>query len=148
VSIEPGAFDFEESTFDFDFTQPDLTIVNLGARLEPTWTIHPRFRLRAVVGWSWLRMRAAAPKAEGFEIKKTFRAAVQTEITLGGGLSFDVVQDWLDVGVDIAHGFPNSRGGDAYEDQQVIVDGQIRHIAPLPRLERATDIIFHAGLIL
>lgn len=148
VSVEPGAFDFEGETFDFDFRQPDLQIINLGGRFEPTWTVHPRLRLRAVAGWSWLRMRAPAPVAKGFEIKKTFRAAVQTEITLGAGLSFDVIRDWFDVGVDVAHSLPNSRTGDAYDDQQVIVDGQIRHIAPLPRLEAATDIIFHAGLIL
>jgi hypothetical protein len=93
-------------------------------------------------------MRAGVPKADGFELKKTFRSAAQTEISLGGGLSLDIIQDWLDVGVDVTHGFPSSRTGDAYERQQVIVDGEIKHIAPLPRLQGSTDILFHAGLVL
>src|SRR5690606_21478740 len=87
VALEPGAFEVEGETLDFGFSQPDLEIVNLGGRLEPTWVIHPRLRLRGVVGWSWLHMIAPAPTADGFEIKKTTRTAVQTEITLGVGLS-------------------------------------------------------------
>lgn len=148
VSVQPGAFDTEDDSFDFDFSQPDIEVINLGARLEPTWVVHPRFRLRAIAGWSWLRMSAGVPTADGFQMKRTFRSAVQTEVSLGVGLSVDIIQDWLDVGVDVARSFPSSQTGDAYERQQVIVDGEILHIAPLPRLRAGTDVIFSLGLVL
>lgn len=148
VQVESGAFDFGDDTYEDDFEQPDLEILNLGARLEPTLVVHPRLRVRGIVGWSWLWFQAPFPKSEDFELKRTFRSAVQMDISVGAGLSFDIIKNWIDISLDSAYSVPAGRTGTAYEPAQIVRDGGIHHIAPMPKLQNSLDCLISLGVIL
>lgn len=148
VQVEKGAFDYGDDAYDDDFEQPDMEMLNLGARLEPTWVVHPRVRLRGAVGWSWLWYRVPFPKSDDFELKKTFRSAVQMDFSFGAGMSFDIVKNWIDISLDSSYGVPAGRTGTAYEDAQIVRDGDIHHIAPMPKLQSSLDVLISLGVIL
>lgn len=148
VQVDKGAFDYGDDTYDDDFEQQDMEMLNLGARLEPTWVVHPRLRLRGVAGWSWLWFRVPFPRSEDFELKRTFRSAVQMDFSFGAGLSFDIVENWIDISLDTSYSVPGGRTGTAYKNAQIIRDGEIHHIAPMPKLESSLDVLISLGVIL
>jgi hypothetical protein len=148
VRVEKGAFDYGDDSYTDDFEQPDMEMLNLGARLEPTWAVHPRLRVRGVAGWSWLWFRVPFPKSEDFALEKTFRSAVQMDFSFGAGLSFDIVENWIDISLDSSYSVPGGRTGTAYKAAQIVRDGVIRHIAPMPKLESSLDVLISLGVIL
>ena len=147
VTVEPGGFDVDGESLNFAFEQPDLKVTSLGAFIEPTWNLHPRFRLTGVLGWSWLRFVAEMPEATGFDLRAS-RAGVEMNWTLGGGIAFDVIPNWFDFTMTLNHSFITGRSGSAYEPVQAVVDGEIAHLGSLPEFQSATDLLFFFGLIL
>lgn len=147
VTVAPGAFDVDGESLGFPLEQPDLKVTSIGVHLEPTWNLHPRFRLTGVLGWSWLRFVAPMPEAPEFDLRAS-RAGVEMNWTLGAGLAFDVIPHWVDVTMTLNHSFITGRSGSAYEPIQAVVDGEITHLGPLPEFKSATDLIFYFGLIL
>ncbi len=67
---------------------------------------------------------------------------------LGAGLSVDIIENWIDVSLDGTYGISASRTGSAYESAQIVKDGEMRHIASIPRSNHAMDILISFGLIL
>jgi hypothetical protein len=148
VQVERGAYDYGDDTYDDDFEQPNIELLNLGARLEPTLVLHPRFRVRGIAGWSWSWFRAPFPKSDDFELEKTFRSAVQMDVSFGAGLSLDIVENWIDISLDSAYSIPAGQTGSAYEPAQIVRDGGIHHIAPMPKLQNSLDFLISLGVIL
>ncbi len=148
AEVEAGAFDYGDDSYEDEFEQPDLQLLNLGARLEPTLVLHPRVRLRGIAGWSWLWFRAPYPRSDDFELKRTFRQAVQMDFSFGLGASLDIIQNWIDVSIDSTYSLPAGRTGSAYEPAQIVRDGSIRYIAPLPELQNSLDVLISLGVIL
>jgi hypothetical protein len=155
VELSEGALDYGGESHNLDFHQPNLDVVSAGVRLEPVWVLHPRIRLRGIAGWSWLGFRAEMPEAPGYNEPEDgergiggVRSAVETNFIFGAGMSLDLVKNWLDLSVDTTYSITASQTGSAYEPQQIVVDGQITHIAPLPKLQNSTDLIFSIGVIL
>ncbi len=156
VDVEPGGYDVEGIGLGLEFEQPNITLVNLGFRVEPTWVVHPRFRVHAIVGWSWLGFRVPMPTAPGYNEHEDgedgiggTRSAVQTEFTFGLGSSLDIIPNWLDVGLDVSYSLPAGQTGSVYEKPlQIVVDGEIAHLKPLPKFKNSMDLIFSIGLIL
>lgn len=147
VDVAPGAFDVEGEETGLDFEQSPLRVSSLGAQIEPTWVVNPRFRLLGLAGWSWMRFVADMPTAPGFD-QRALRAGVGLNWILGAGLAFDVIPNWLDFTVNVSHSFVTGQTGEAFEEVQAVVDGEIVHLAPLPEFKYGNDIIFSLGLIL
>lgn len=155
VVVEQGGFDYGGASYNLDFEQPNIQVVSVGIHLEPVWTIHPRFRLRGIAGWAWMGFRAEMPEAPGYNEPIDgargiggARQGVEVDIYFGGGVTFDIIENWLDLSVDATYGFTASQTGSAYEPQQIVVNGQVSHIAPLPEFGNPSDVIFSLGLIL
>ncbi len=147
VEVSPGGFDYAGVSHDRAFQQENLEVVNLGALAEPMWVVHPRFRLRGIVGWSWMGFRAPIPNAPDTDFGG-HRSGVATNFTLGAGLSFDIIKNWWDVGVNASYSIVGNQTGSAFEPTQIVLDGAITHLAPLPEFQNSTDILFTMGLIL
>lgn len=147
VDAEPGAFDTDTETHSRYFEQDNIEVVNVGALAEPTWVVHPRFRLRGIIGWSWLGFRAPLPNAPDTDFSG-HRSGVETNFSLGAGLSFDIIKNWWDVGINATYGIVGHQSGSAYEPTQIVVDGKVTHLAPLPEFKNPTDILITMGLIL
>jgi len=148
VEVEPGAFDYGDDTYTDDFEQQDLEVLNIGARLEPTLVLHPRVRMRGIFGWSWLWFQVPYPRSETFELKRTYRSAVQMDFTFGAGFSLDIIENWVDISMDASYSVPAGQTGSAYEPSQIVRDGRIRHIGELPRLQNSVDVLISLGVIL
>lgn len=148
AEVEMGAFDYGDDSYEDEFEQQDLEILNLGARLEPTLVLHPRVRLRGIVGWSWLWFRAPYPRSDEFELEHTFRQAVQMDFSFGLGASLDIIENWVDISLDSTYSLPAGRTGSAYEPAQIVRDGRIQHMAPLPELQNSIDVLISLGVIL
>jgi hypothetical protein len=148
VEVERGAFDYGDDTYDDDFEQRDLEVLNLGARLEPTLVLHPRARLRGIFGWSWLWFQAPYPRSDTFELKRTYRSAVQMDFSFGAGFSLDIIKNWVDLSLDAAYSVPAGQTGSAYDPAQIVRDGRIQHIRALPRLQNSVDVLISLGVIL
>jgi opacity protein-like surface antigen len=147
VDVEPGAFNFAGLTPDLSFEQPPLNVTSLGFRVEPSWVVHPRFRVLGVLGLSWLRFVAEMPTAPGFDLRAD-RAGVELNWGVGAGASFDLVENWIELSAVWTYNFVASQSGSAYEPIQGIYQGKKVYLGPLPELKNANDLIFQLGLIL
>jgi len=130
---------------------PDISVTELGARIEPTWVVLPRLRLWAGAGASWARAQAPRPT-----ITTTAGPASTTEragifIELGGalGATYDVIPEWLAVWVSGTAGFVVDESGDLFHEQQAIAaDGSILHIGGLPGMSAALSTTLGVALVL
>lgn len=147
VAVSEGAFDTPSASYDFDFEQPALSVISFGARLEPTWVIHPRFRAFGIVGISWMRMRAEAPRAAGFWLEGS-RTSTELNLPLGVGAAVELLPNWIQLGLSVTYGFSFDRRGPAWEPLQAIVDGGISYLAPLPEFSNVMDALLTLGVIL
>ena len=148
MKVERGAFDIGSDKHDFNFKQSSLSLFSLGMRLEPSLRVHKRVRIVGVLNWSWVRFVAEMPTASGFELRAN-RAGVEMNWGLGVGASFEVIPDWVELNVSGTYNLASSQSGSAYDKRgiQAVVDGEITHLAPLPRLGNAVDLIAHLGFI-
>ncbi|HSC87633.1 MAG TPA: hypothetical protein VLC09_10200 [Polyangiaceae bacterium] len=146
VLVQPGGFDYG-TTLPFDFTQPDLEIVTIGMRVEPTWVLHPRFRLFGVLGAGWVRMDAPVPTAPGFQMEGK-RSATEVNMPIGVGVAYEILPNWVNCTMSFTYGVAFDQHGRAYEPLQAVVDGKIVYLAPLPVLQSVGDLMFSLGVIL
>jgi hypothetical protein len=155
VVVEEGGYNYGGVSYNLDFEQPNLDVVSVGIRLEPVWTIHPRFRVRGIFGWAWLGFRAELPEAPGYNEPVDgargiggSRQGVEVDVLFGAGMTIDLIENWLDLSVDGTYGVTASQTGSAYLPEQVFINGTLSYIAPLPQLGNPVDVIFSLGLIL
>lgn len=147
VDVAPGAFDYQGQKYSFDFIQPDLEIITIAARIEPTWVVTPRLRLFGVLGIGWVRLDAPMPQADGFLLQGK-RSATEVNMPLGLGVIYEIIPNWVNTTLSFTYGVAFDQHGRAYEPLQAIVDGKIVYLAPLPTLQSVGDLTFSVGVIL
>ena len=148
VSVEQGGFDYDGVSYSEDWQQPNLELVSLGFRVEPTWVVDPRLRLYGILGLGWARFIAPMPEAVGQDFGRSRRAAVELNYVVGAGAYFDLIPNWVNAGLSVSYGFVGNQSGTAYESLQIIKDGDITELAPLPQTQSVADVLFSLGLIL
>jgi hypothetical protein len=135
IQIPAGAL----STPDGDSISPNAVITNatvntfvFGARLSPTWVITDRFRgwVSAGVGWGRFEfpiMTVTESGQDPFDIRE--RNAVFVEFPFGVGASYDIIERWLAIEIEVTAAPITGQSGKAHQDVQVTdAEGQIRSV--------------------
>ncbi len=148
VNVESGGFDYGDTQYTEDWRQPNLKLVSLGFRAEPTWVVDPSLRIYGIVGIGWARFVAPMPEAPNQDFGRSRRAAVELDYTVGAGAYYDIIPNWLNAGLSLSYGFVGNQSGSAYEPLQIIKDGQINYLAPLPKTQSVADVLFSLAVIL
>jgi hypothetical protein len=99
------------------------------------------------VGVGWVRIDAPVPTAPGFSLQGK-RSATEVNVPIGAGVSYEIIQNWLNCSMSFTYGFAFDQHGSAYAPLQAIVDGKIVYLAPLPVLQSVGDLNFTLGVIL
>jgi hypothetical protein len=147
VDVDPRGLELASGTVE----QPDISVTELGARIEPTWVVLPRLRLWAGAGASWARAQAPRPKitTSAGAAKTTERAGVFIELGGAAGATFDVIPEWLAVWVSGSLGAVVNESGDLFHEQQAIAaDGTLLHIGGLPGMSTALATTLGVALVL
>lgn len=149
ISVEaaPDAFDFDGSTESLALEQSPLKVTSLGVRIEPTYPLTRFLHLQGVFSWSWVRIVYPMPHGPDFQ-QRADRAGVELNWGLGGGISVDLLHNWVNLGLMGAYHFVSNQTGSAYEPIQAVVDGQITHFAPMARPKHLVDVLLSLGIIL
>lgn len=148
VQAAPNAYDYEgSSTESLELEQSPLKVTSLGVRIEPSYPITRFLHLQGVLSWSWVRIVYPMPHGPDFE-QRADRAGVELNWGLGGGVSVDLLRNWVNLGLMGAYHFVSNQTGSAYEPIQAVVDGQMTHFAPMARPKHLVDVMFSLGIIL
>ena len=147
VDVAPGAYDYEGQSSGLDLSQPNLKVTNIGVRIEPSFHLTKYIHLMGVLSWSWIRIVYPMPFADDFNLRAN-RSGVELNWGLGGGVSIDLLHNWLNLNISGVYHFVSNQTGLAYEPVQAIVDGKITYFAPMARPKSLTDVLLSIGLIL
>jgi hypothetical protein len=140
VDVDPRGLQLSIGTVD------DISVTELGARIEPTWVVTPRLRLWAGAGAAWARAVTTTSVGLG---GTTERAGVFIELGGAVGATFDVVPEWLAVWVSGSLGAIVDESGDLFHEQQAIAaDGTLLHIGGLPGMSTALATTLGVALVL
>jgi hypothetical protein len=92
VTLRSGALGLADT----EVSQPDLSVLLVSARLEPTWTVSSVVRLWAGPEVSWIRTTADEPTTRGaLVIRTAVRHAVGLELGGSVGGSLELIPNWL-----------------------------------------------------
>lgn len=147
VTVRSGALGLPGA----DIHQPDLQVTLLGARLEPTWVVSPRFRTWVGLGIAWGRIVAPAITTSGAfgTLNTTERDGVLLEYTGALGLTVDVIPNWLAASVAGSAGFLTNQSGSVFDGQQDRDQtGQYVFAGGLPRFSGSYSAMFSLGVLL
>lgn len=147
VDAASGAYDYQGQSSGLDLSQPNLKVTNLGLRIEPSLALSKYVHLMGVLSWSWIRIVYPMPEADNF-YQRSDRAGVELNWGLGGGISIDLLRNWLNLSLSGTYHFVSNQTGLAYDPVQAIVNGQITYFAPMARPKNLTDVLLTIGLIL
>lgn len=131
--------------------QPDLSVLLLRARLEPTWVVSPRLRLWAAVGAGWGRISAPSVTTTGTEagLHSAGRKGVMLEFSGALGASFDVIPDWLAASLMVAGGAVTNQSGEVFSRPQVFTaDGHRLYMDGLPHFGGSLSALLGVGVLL
>lgn len=147
VDAAPGAYDYGGAKQALALHQPALKVTSLSVRIEPSFPVTRYLHVLGLVSWSGVRIVYPMPTADGFE-QRADRAGVELNWGLGGGVSVDILHNWVNLSLMGAYHFISNQTGSAYDPIQAIVDGEITHFAPMARPKYLVDVLFSLGLIL
>lgn len=135
---------------DTDVNQPDLEVIQFGARVEPTWMPIDTLRLWAGLGVAWASATAPEPTSSGAtEVHYSDRSGVFLEYSLALGASWDVVPRWFTATLWASGGLISDASGDLFHDHQVIdQNGQVAYIGGLPEMASSVSVGLGVGMIL
>jgi len=140
VDVEAGAFDWDGVSLPYAFEQNPLRLTSIGAALEPSYSFTRRLRIYGSLGAAWVRFDADAPSAPGFEFEAT-RTGIEVNILFGVGVAYDIVPRFVTLHLSTSYGVAFDQRGTAYEPLQVIEDGAMVHLAPLPEFNGMADLL-------
>ena len=120
-----------------EFSAPDISTIQLGARAEPTWTVTPTVRLWLGLGVAWERMQMDA-----FDLPERVhvphRAGVAVEYSGGVGSVIDLIPNWLALELGLIIAWPEHQTGSLFETVQVFdAEGRRSSIEGMPLFERS-----------
>jgi hypothetical protein len=128
--------------------QPPIEVMQIGARLEPTWPVLPTLRLWAGVGVAWGRVKAPSPSVTDVQDVPD-RTAVFLEYSGALGGTYDVLPHWLAISLSLSGGLVKNQSGDAFDESQVIDQtGFMSRLAGLPEFEGSYSALLGVGMIL
>lgn len=146
VNAPFGSIGIEGSPRPLDLTQPGLSALAFSAEVEGAYRPIQRIALRGGFGIAWARMVAPPPQAENFYVD-TERALAVSTVSLSLGAAYSLVPEWLELGFRVSGGLPFAQNGTFLLPLQVVVDGQIAHIDPLPATAALLDATLELGLV-
>lgn len=146
VSAPQGAIGIEGSPRPLDLSQPGLTGLAFSAEVEGVYRPFPRVSLRGGFGIAWARLVAPPPEAKGFYVDSERALAVST-LSLSLGAAYSLIPSWLELGFRVSGGLPFAQNGTFLVPLQVIVDGKIAHVDPLPATAALFDATLELGLV-
>lgn len=116
--------------------QPDLDVLLLGLRLEPSLQLTPRLRGWAGLSAGWLR--SEAPPVDG----ALTGVRLGTGLDLGAalGVGYDVLAKHLAVGASVGASWIASQGGDMFDSADALdANGHRTTVAGLPKYAGGLD---------
>ncbi len=152
VTIARGEFGFPNT----DVHQPDLELVLIAGRLEPTWVVTPRLRLWVGAGAGLAYFTAPVSTSTGkFQVQSARRAGVAVDIGGALGGTFEVIPDWFTVALSGSAAFTTGHTGDAFQSPQSFdATGRLYHqgsdyyLASLPEFAGSFTATASLGLLL
>jgi hypothetical protein len=153
VTIDRGEFGFPPNT---DVHQPDLELVLIAGRFEPTWVVSPRLRLWAGAGAGLAYFAAPVSTTTGrFQVQSARRTGVAVDIGGALGGTFEVIPDWFTVALSGSAAFTTGHTGDAFQSPQAFDStgqlyhrGSQHHLADLPEFAGSFGATASLGLLL
>ena len=135
---------------DTQVDQPDLEVIQLGARAEPTLMPTPTLRLWAGLGIAWARATAPEPSSSGaVQIRSADRSGVLLEYSAALGATWDVVPRWLAATVSASGGLVADQTGDLFQDRAVGDGaGGTTTLGAMPELAGSYAVQLGLGMIL
>lgn len=130
--------------------QPDLSTLVVSARLEPTWQVSRSVSLWAGPEIGWTRTSADEPTTRGDLVVRTAaRHAVGIELGGSGGALFEVVPNWILMGMSVGTFFVMDQGGSLYDRVQGFdQDGHMLHVGPYPKFAGSFRTLVGIGVLL
>jgi hypothetical protein len=130
--------------------QPAIDILQIGARIEPTWRVMPTLRLWLGLGIAWARAEAPAPTMDGFQDSSlTDRTGVFLEYSCALGGTYDVIPNWLALSLSVSGGLMANQSGDMFDETQAITNtGGMSRLPGLPEMESSFSALLGVGMIL
>jgi hypothetical protein len=130
--------------------QPAIDVLQIGARLEPTWRVIPTLRLWLGLGVAWGRAAAPAPTMDGVQDSSlTDRSGVFLEYSAALGGTYDVIPNWLALSLSVSGGVMANQSGDLFNGTQAIKDdGFMSRLPGLPEMESSFSALLGVGMIL
>lgn len=117
--------------------------------MEPTWHVTNRFSLWAGPGLGWARAIVPEPSIGALNWVSADRSCVYVEGHWAMGAQYEVLRDWLMLGVDLSAAALGYQSGSAHEPVQAFTpDGHMRHIGGYPDFSRKLQALFGVGVIL
>jgi hypothetical protein len=137
-----------------DADQPGLSVLQLGARVEPTWPVTPRLRLWVGIGAAWDRIWADKPILTGLPVQAANRTGAAAEYSAALGGTFDAIPRWLALSFCVSGAVVTAQSGSMFERLQGVDESVQRprnpvvYMAPLPDFEGSFAALLSAGLLL
>lgn len=130
--------------------QPALDVLQIGARVEPTWRVLPTLRLWLGLGIAWGSVGAPAPTMDGVQdASLTDRSGVFLEYSAALGGTYDVIPNWLALSLSLSGGIMANQSGDLFDDTQAITNnGLMSRLPGLPEMESSFSALLGVGMIL
>ena len=129
--------------------QPDFQIIYWSIRMEPTWHVTPTFLLWAGTGLGWARAIVPEPTIGTLNWRTADRACVYVEGQWAVGAAYELVRNWLEIGVDLSVGALSYQHGSAHDPIQAITpEGHMTHVGGYPNLQHKMQALFGVGVIL
>ena len=146
VTIARGEFNIPNS----DVHQPDLELVLIAGRFEPTWVVTPRLRLWAGAGAGLAYFVAPVATTTGAVQAQTARRG-GVGVDIGGALggSYEVIPNWFTVALSGSAAFTTGHTGDAFHQVQAFdATGRRYYAASLPEFAGSFAATASLGLLL
>jgi hypothetical protein len=152
VTIDRGKFGFPNT----DVHQPDLELVLVAGRFEPTWVVSPRLRLWVGAGAGLAYFAAPVSTTTGrFQVQSARRTGVAVDIGGALGGTFEVIPDWFTVALSGSAAFTTGHTGDAFQSPQsfdstgrLYYRGSDFYLAALPEFAGSFGATGSLGLLL
>ena len=135
-------------------SQPSLSVLQLGARIEPTWSITPQTRAWFGIGAAWDRIWADRPDLSGRQVQAADRTGAAVEVIGALGATWDVIPKWLALSLCLSASGMVTQSGNMFERLQAIDEDVSRpndplvYIDGLPEFQGAASALFGVGLLL
>lgn len=145
VSVDMGALGVPNT----QIQQPHFQIIHWTLRMEATWHVNQALSLWMGPGLAWARAIVPEPTIGTLNWQSVDRACVYLEGQWAIGAEYEVLRDWLRLGIDLSAGAIGYQSGSAHDSMQAFTpDGHMMHVGGYPDFSRKVQALFGVGVIL